>query len=76
MDEYGINDEYAIAAHRLGMLIDPEAMAQMMQRVPCDDEPMSKEQKAYWLRVAEWLRPDWAQGLYHAAVFAKKVARP
>ncbi len=35
---------------------------------------MTREEKRLWFDVAEHIGPDYAQGMYHAAVFVSKVA--
>ena len=35
---------------------------------------MTREEKRLWFDVAEHIGPDYAQGMYHAAVFVSKIA--
>ena len=66
---------------------DEEMVAQLMMIYlfphPCDpelnagDDPttrMTTDQKKFLVGVASHMGPDWAQALYHAAVFITKVA--
>ena len=39
-----------------------------------EDEPLSLDQKKFWLEVAERLGPAHAQGMYHAAVFTTRAS--
>lgn len=42
--------------------------------VKTDDEKLDRALKLNWIDIAEELGPEYTQGLYHAAVFATKVA--
>lgn len=50
-----------------------EIIGQLLMNELCD-EPMTVDQKARLVRIADHMGPDWAQSLYHAAVFITKVA--
>lgn len=55
-----------------GVKLSPIALGQLlMETIDSPDDPVNK---AYWLQVAEHIGPDYAQALYHAAVFTTKVA--
>ena len=38
------------------------------------EDPLSTSAKINFMETAAWMGPDWAQRLYHAAVFITKVA--
>jgi len=46
------------------------ALGQLIMEHTNPDEMANKR---LWLEVAEWMGPDYAQGLYHTAVFVTKV---
>jgi hypothetical protein len=58
-------------SHKLPEELVPELILQLIGRMQPVDGPLNK---SFWLNVAETLGPDWAQALYHGAVFATKVA--
>lgn len=62
--------------HLDGIQLEPEVLAKLLMIAinSAEVERITDLDLNYWKKVAEFMGPEYAQGLYHAAVFCTKVA--
>lgn len=66
--------DYVGYEQRANQISEAKMLAQLLMEYLIDLEGLSPQHKLMMVEMADHMGPDWAQGLYRAAVFVTKVA--